>query len=396
MLKKEHILCKINSTRIKPQWFPPDDPALLQSAADIISVYRHALDFQLDANTLQELSAGMINGSALPKVSSGLNKLLLDKCEFQLANNIDHAALRRELFTRSAASLSGGKLPPPVPEGCDIYGDLPGFEKLCHLELPTPENLLKSFNLAQAQALLIYAESVALKIASPDTAALRRVLKAIKFFRLLAQFRRGKSDTVEITISGPFALFGSSVKYAVSLASLLPVFVNLPKWRLDALINFRDRQLKLKLDEKSRLESLDRSFSSYLPEDIRLYHRLFAEKSDQWKIVGNTPFLDAGNQEIIIPDLSFQSADSGEIIHLELFHRWHQAQLERRLKLLSSRPELPLILGIDRSLADENSLDEWCKNSPELRSRCWLFRDFPGVENTLRALKRATGKAGIK
>ena len=388
MLKKEHILCKINSGRVKPQWFSPEEPLLLQIAADIISVYRHGADFQLTANAVRELSDNIISASDLPKVSAGLDKLLWDRCDFQLTEDTDYTALRRELFQRSAACLAAGKLPPPPPE-TDIYGDLPGFEKLQKIDLPTPVELLKLYNLAQAQALLIYAESVTIKITDPDTASLRRVLKAVKFFRLLAQFKSVKRDTVEISVSGPYALFGPSVKYAVSLASLLPVIVNLPKWRLEAMLRFRDRELKLKLDEKSNLESAKRAFAAYLPEEIRLYHKLFAEKSAEWQIVGNTPFLDAGNQEIIIPDLSFQHAVSGEIIHLELFHRWHGAQLERRIQLLKNRPALPLILGIDRSLANEDALNEKFDHDDLLRKRCWLFRDFPGVENTLRALKHA-------
>ena len=391
MLKKEHILCKINSGRVKPQWFSPEDPSLLQIAADIIAIYRNGADFLLTANAIKELSGNLISASDLPKVSAGLDKLLWDRCDFQLTEEIDYTALRRELFQRSAASLRAGKLPPPPPE-TDIYGDLPGFEKLQKIELPRPDELLKQYNLAQAQALLIYAEAVTIKITDPDTAALRRVLKAVKFFRLLAQFKSTGRDTVEISVSGPYALFGPSVKYAVSLASLLPVIVNLPKWRLEAALRFRDRELTLNLDEKSRLESSKRAFATYLPEEIRLYHKLFAEKSSEWQIVGNTPFIDAGNQEIIIPDLSFQHVSSGEIIHLELFHRWHGAQLEKRIQLLKDRPDLPLILGIDRSLADENALNEKFDGSDPLRKRCWLFRDFPGVENTLRALKHTAAE----
>lgn len=394
MLKKEHILCKINSGRVKPQWVSPEEPLLRQIAADIIEVYRHGADFQLTANAIKEVADNIISASDLPKVSAGLNKLLLDRCDFQLTEDTDYAALRRELFQRSAAALAAGKLPPPQKE-TDIYGDLPGFEKLQKIDLPRPNELLKLYNLAQAQALLIYAESVTIKITDPDTAALRRVLKAVKFFRLLAQFKSAKRDTVEISVSGPYALFGPSVKYAVSLASLLPVIVNLPKWRLEAMLRFRDRELKLKLDEKSNLESAKRAFAAYLPEEIRLYHKLFSEKSTEWQIIGNTPFLDAGNQEIIIPDLSFQNTVSGEIIHLELFHRWHGAQLTQRIQLLKNRPDLPLILGIDRSLADEETLNEKFDSTDPLRKRCWLFRDFPGVENTLRALKHAiTAGAG--
>ena len=383
MLKKEHILCKINSGNIKPRWFDPENPEHLECAATLISLYQQAVGSRMSADELAMLAKNAIDSSPLTAMSAGLNKLLLDRSEFKAAAELDYPELRRELFQKSAEMLKAGVLPQPL-ETPDIYGDLPGFEKIERISPVTPGELLDHFNLAQAQALLIYARTVTLKICDPDVSALRKVMKAVKFFRLLAKFVNSGKNCVEINVSGPFALFGPTTKYAISLASLLPVVVNLKKWSLEAEILFRDRTLKLKLNEQSRLTATRRAFSTYLPEEIRMYHRLFAEKSTDWQIIGNTPFLDAGNQEIIFPDLSFQSNATGQIIHLELFHRWHAAQLQHRLELLSAHPELPLILGIDRAVADEDFLARY----ESLKNRFWLFRDFPGVENTLRALKK--------
>ena len=383
MLKKEHILCKINSGNIKPRWFAPENPEHLVCAATLISLYQQALESRMSADELAMLAKNAIDSSPLSAMSAGLNKLLLDRCEFKAAAELDYPELRKELFKKSAEMLKAGILPQPL-ETPDIYGDLPGFEKIERISPVTPGELLNHFNLAQAQALLIYARTVTLKICDPDVSALRKVMKAVKFFRLLAKFVNPGKNCVEIDVSGPFALFGPTTKYAISLASLLPVVVNLKKWSIEAEILFRDKTLKLKLNEKSRLSATQRAFATYLPEEIRMYHRLFAEKSTDWQIIGNTPFLDAGNQEIIFPDLSFQSNATGQIIHLELFHRWHAVQLQHRLELLASHPELPLILGIDRAVADEDFLARY----ESLKNRFWLFRDFPGVENTLRALKK--------
>ena len=387
MLKKEHIICKIASGRVKPAYLMPSEPLLLEHASGIITIYRQALENRLTRDELEELSKNFIDASDDARLSSGLNKLLLDRCQFEASETFDYPARRKELFLASAARFNAGL--PPLPETTpDIYGDLPGFERLNSFSDITPQNLLELFNLAQAQALLIYADTVTFKLDDPDVTELRRVMKAIKFFRLLADFERGKKGTVKITVSGPYALFGPTAKYAVSLAALLPAVVNLQHWKLEAQLKFRDRELTLKLDEKNQLRSPKRSFSSYVPEEIRLYHKLFAEKSLQWQIVGDTPFIDGGNQEIIFPDLSFKEPGSGTVVHLELFHRWHSGQLNKRLELLRKRPELPLILGIDRALADEEKLAQMTSGDLLLQKRCWLFRDFPGVENTLRALKK--------
>ena len=65
----------------------------------------------------------------------------------------------------------------------------------------------------------------------------------------------------------------------------------------------------------------------------------------------------------------------------------------RRLELLKKFPDLPLILGIDRSLADEGSLARMTADSPQLAQRCRLFRDFPGVSTTVNVLKKASERS---
>ena len=113
---------------------------------------------------------------------------------------------------------------------------------------------------------------------------------------------------------------------------------------------------------------------------------MFAEKSDSWTIIGDTPVLHAGKQELIVPDLSFQNSD-GKIIHLELFHAWHAAQLQQRLATLASQ-KLPLIAGIDRRIMDNSKFNELIENNPQLQNRIFRFSNFPGVDTTLRLLNK--------
>ena len=387
MLKKEHISCKINSGRIKPQFIIPDTPEALECAAALLTVFRGAAETAMSKAELQNIAKITAESSNSPKLGAALTKLLLDRCSFVQEAEFDYMARRRELFLISAENFKKGLLIPPQEE-CDIYGDLPGFEKLSAFASLTPEELIELYNLSQAQALLIYASTLDLKLTDPDVSALRKVMKAVKFFRLLATFSSDKKNVIKISISGPFALFGPSKKYAVALASLLPVIVTLKQWTLEAVVCFRNHELKLKLDEKSGLNSPKRSFSTFVPEEIKLYHRHFAEKSADWKIVGDTPFINAGNQEIIFPDLSFARTGNGKSIQLELFHRWHRTQFFKRIELLKKNPDIPLIIGIDRAVIKEDELDDLLNGFPQLRMRCWLFSEFPGVENTLRVLKK--------
>ena len=389
MLNQEHLAFRLAGDRVKPRFIDPAAPELLAVAEQFISVYAQAAANGMPRGELAELAGALARGADDVKLASGWNKLLLDRAEFTTPEDWDYPAVRREILLRSGNAWRAGH--PPAPPEFDLYGDLPDFETVRRWREITPEQLLHRYNLALAQGLLCRARTLLLTLTGPAPAELRKLLKAVKFFRLLARFTR-TDDGVAVEISGPCSLFGPTTRYAMNLANLLPALVTLPRWSLAAEIELRARVRTLKLDQTSGLVSHYRQLAGYIPEEIRLFHRVFAEKSTEWRIVGDTPFLDAGEQEIVFPDLSFRSEATGQIVHVELFHRWHAGQLERRIALLQQRPELPLLLGIERSLVpDSDALDRRLADAPALRDRCWLFRDFPGVETALRALKRFSG-----
>jgi hypothetical protein len=129
-----------------------------------------------------------------------------------------------------------------------------------------------------------------------------------------------------------------------------------------------------------------------VPEEVRLFHRHFRETVEDWQIVGNTPFIQAGGQQLVFPDLSFADAQ-GRVLHLELFHRWHRGQAEQRLELLRTRPQTPLILGIDRALAEAPPLDTiLTEESPLVDTRVFLFRDYPTVNRARKCLDAAVAE----
>ena len=277
----------------------------------------------------------------------------------------------------------------------DIYGDLPDNERISAAPKLTATELLNRYNLAQVQGLLIYAESIELEVRDEHPAELRRLFKYLKFFRLLAEIRRkgrGKSVAYELSISGPFSLFANTRKYALQLAAFFPAVVNLAQWKLKAKIRLGKLSGDLKLDQEAGLVSHYRNFSSYVPEEIRMFHSLFKKDVESWRIIGESPFIDGGKQSVVFPDLSFERVGDGVRVHLELFHRWHRGQLEGRLELLREHPELPLVLGIDRALADDEAFAELERRYPELVDRIYRFRDFPGVDRTLRVLERFAGE----
>ena len=397
MLKSEHLLYRIISPNIRPRMLDPNAPFLLDLAAELIAIYSGAVESGMLRHDLEEITASIVRGSFDFKTAAGLNKLLTDRCEFASPEEADHPAVRRESFLRAAKLIASGDFSAEELQKCagcgDLYGDLPDFEKIISFKAITAPMLLHRYNMAQAQGLLIYADSLHLEVGNSDSAELRKFLKTIKFFRLLAHFRQEKKGKMLIDISGPCSIFGTTTKYALQFANLLPAIVNLSDWKLTALIRLKSRELLLKLSPKNGLVSHYRNLAGYIPEEIRLYHRTFNDKQQEWQIIGDTPFIDGGEQELIFPDLSFRNSRDGKIFHVELFHRWHAAGLSRRIALLAGKPEIPLLLGIDRALVkSEEDFDQLFADAPHIRERCWLFRDFPGVSTTVNVLKKVSAQ----
>ena len=396
MLTGDLLMYCFTGGKFKIRFVDANEPDLLLLSQCLIDCFCDAASKGMTRDQLEE-ELELYRRQKELKVVDGLIKLLMDRTEFFPQQETDYPSLREKVFLSSAELLSqcGGNLENYrasvvrlAGENTDLYGDLPGFETIKKFPLIKAEELLNRYNLALAQGMLFYARTLKIKVSDPEPAELRRMLKYLKFFRLLAEVVRSKDSALELDISGPFSLFGPTRKYALNLAVFLPAAVRLKEWKVSAELEIGNKKGRFTLDESSGLVSHYRNFSAYVPEEVKMFHRLFAEKITDWKIVGDTPVLHAGKQEFIIPDISFESQQK-EVIHLELFHRWHKAQLEQRLKTLV-RKELPLILGIDRSIMPNEEFETLLQDQPTLGNRIFRFSDFPGVETVHRILNRKT------
>ena len=392
MLTGDLLLYRFAGGRFKIRFVDKNEPDLLLLAQSLIDCFADASAKGFSRNQLEEALELYRHQKEL-KVVDGLIKLLMDRTVFLSAQEIDYPALREKIFSRSSELLirCGGDIEKfqssvsLLSEGADLYGDLPGFEKISSFPFIKPVDLLDRYNLALAQGMLFYTRSLKIKVSDPEPAELRRMLKYLKFFRLLAEVVQVKKNSLELDISGPFSLFGPTRKYALNLAVFLPAVVRLKQWKISADLEVGNRKGKFSLDDSSGLVSHYRNFSAYVPEEVRMFHRLFSEKVDDWKIVGETPLLHAGKQEFIIPDISFENSE-GSVIHLELFHRWHKTQLHQRINSLRQH-DLPLILGIDRSILPNEEFEQIISKFPDLKKRLFRFSDFPGVDTVHRSLR---------
>lgn len=416
MLTKDLLRFRGVGGAAKPQFVDPADRQLLELAGQLLDSYRIEEGMSVSARELEELTAPVINTIRDRKLAQGLNKIILDRCKFALPDDFDYPAHRRDIFAASAELLrlatpdfTADGLRQAVAARCDgqsvelmrqnLYADLPGNETLSHPPAIYPKELLERYNCALVQSLLLYCGGMVVTIADPEPAKMRRLVKYLKFFRLLVKVTAsgrlpGKKNAdaipaeVVMEIDGPASLFDQSTRYGLQLASFFPAVCDMAEWTLKATVKPRDRELNLKLDQSSGLVSPYRHFGAYVPEEIGLFNRLFGEKFPAWTITAGSFLFQRDSKEVFFPDFSFSASDHGPVIHLELFHRWHDTPLLRRLEFLEQHPEVPLIIGVDRALHRRPELEARLAASEFFQQSGFLFRDFPGVDTVEKTLRR--------
>ncbi len=399
MLTKDLVRASVVRGYLKPQFVDTTQAGLLALAEQLLTLYEQERPTR---GEIDDAVSPLVNAQSDVRLAKGLNKLLQDRSDFSHACDLDYHRLRRELFTAGAAKLTSPgeleyeayaedvlaslSLPPEFVER-GIYADLPENEELIRFRSLSAEQLLQRYNVALVQALLLRADKLELIVESPEPARMRRLFKYLKFFRLLGRLFRHdeKENTIRLDVDGPASILEQSRKYGMQLASFFPAVCSLDKWQLKTTVEWKDRRRELRLGDAQGLVSHYRNFSAYVPEEIRLFHGYFQGSVEHWAIVGETPFLDGGNQELIFPDLSFRH-ESGGVLHLELFHRWHAGQLQARLEYGEAHPQIPLIIGVDRFLTNDPGMAAQLESSPWFQSHGFLFRDYPTANRVVATL----------
>ncbi len=422
MLTKDLLRFRKANGYLKPSFIDVSDKSFLKTAEQLISLY--SLENKYSKKELTELTTPIIKTCKNQIIAKGFNKLLLDRCEFTNISDTDFPELRKKIFIASANLLKSGsssykeyrrKISSSISEVkikekaknkiettgrnfCtdNIYADLPDNEKLINIKRITSIQLLERYNCSLVQSLLLNSNKVTVTVEDAEPAKMRRLLKYLKFFRLLALIRpvekgKNKFKKIIIEIDGPTNLFENTKKYGLQLASFFPAICSLSKWKLTADIKLKNGFYKLTLNEKSNLKSHYHNFTSYIPEEYAMFYKLFNSQIKDWKIIDNSSFIDIGNQELIFPDFSFKS-ESGKTINIEFFHRWHYTQLLQRIIFCEKNEnKIPLIIGVDRFLYNKPEVKEKLDSSIWFSNYGLLFRDFPGVERVHKKLTEITG-----
>lgn len=410
MLNRNLISATCRQGVVHPAFVKTTLPAPTELATQLIEAYRAAAAQHQSAAELDEFTAPIIDGASNRRFALALRKLLDERSTFSSLAEVDFPTLRAEVLERSAKLLQGeAPLPPvetwtatlrdelpdnPLLAAGALYADLPENDCLLEFKDLNAQQLLNRYNLALVQGILLTARRLDIHVATADAPRLRRLFKYLRFFQLLATVEAEDDDAADdgqlrmhLVVDGPASILDQSKRYGLQLAAFFPAICSVERWSLEAEVAWKtQKNLRLKLNQDTKLECPYHNFAAYVPDEIRLFHQHFQETVEEWKIVGNTPFLHAAGREVIFPDLSFQH-QGGTLVHLELFNRWHANGLAQRLKWLEKHPDTPLILGVDRSLLRDAELQNILDNSPWFSQFGFLYREYPTCDRTRRVLQ---------
>jgi uncharacterized protein len=402
MLTKDLLRFNRNrQARIFPRFLSADNRVTLLLAEELSNLYQTGIDQSRE--DLMELAQPIINGYRSPLIAKGINKLLLDRCTFREPDT-EVEQFRAEVFATAAKLLTnadpkmdslshfraviGKKYERDADDlAVALHGDLPIRQPLQSFKAISAQKLVHRYNMAQAQGLLFNCSQLTLTIREPDVGRRRFFFRYLKFFRLLAQTYREGAGEYRLELDGPLSLFDQTRKYGLRMANLLPVIALLSRWSLTAKVKPEQQSGTLILNQDDGLISHYSFSTAYIPEEFDIFAQQFKQEVKSWKIKKNLPLLDLGRQELAIPDFSFRH-ESGQTVHLELFHRWHKGALGRRIKQLQrSRKKIPLAIGVDRFLSKDPTMQKQMEGSDWFQKHGFPFNAFPPVKRVVKCLE---------
>lgn len=406
MLTRDLVRFRVYRSRIIPRLVDPGDAELLAVAGELLEVFK-AAQGQKRSDLLASTALIIESSPVEAVISRGLEKLLLDRSEFDTAPDETRIEHRAGVFARTSELLSqqrfktlnayqqevaGSFERSPEILAEELYSDLPDFQPLTHFRPLSPERLLHRYNTAQVQGLLLHCSELNLIIHKAEPAALRQLFKYLRFHQLMAEIRKNAEGGYRITVDGPLNLFYKTQKYGINLANFFPAVLHQREWELNAEIQQKNRRkYQLLIDHNCGIQPYFHHFSAYVPEEIKLFQQAFQEKAPGWRIDPAEEFVPLEGEFYCFPDFTLTHLGTGLQVAMELFHPWHATQLTRRLALLENERGEPLIIGVSKVLLKDPLVKEAVDGSHYFGRCGFIFREMPTLQKVLPVLEKLLG-----
>ena len=332
-----------------------------ETFAGMIGAARDDLDAALDAADV---------GARDRVAALGLRKVLEDRAEFETAEGIDPEALRRELFADAALAHKGLELRTEFDRDAvlagtasrlamtvealekGLYSDLRGSEILQSFRPLPAAMVIERYNLGLAQAILIRATRVTVRLEGEEVSRYRDIFRAARFHQLLHTVHGDPAGGYTIELDGPFSLFDAVQRYGVRLALFLPSVLVCASFHVEAEVLWgKERErLTFAIDPSHGLTVASTREPAGVAPDLELFCEAFRRLESPWSVTANERIFALPGEVVCIPDLVFASKETGEEVFLEAFGFWSRAAVWKRVELLRKGFPARILLAVGKQL----------------------------------------------
>ncbi|MCA1717517.1 MAG: DUF790 family protein [Actinobacteria bacterium] len=361
MLRGEHVMARLMRGRLVPHRLSPDDERAREVAEALVTLYaRHVgkprARLEAELSLFEEELGPRLDARRGFKILRALAKLLEEKATWASPTEADPYTLRTRLFELAAAlpeppSEKGTLLEGSTREdllsqvsretrvegpAAVMYADRQGAQLLAEFEPPSPEALIMRYNVAQIQGVLYSAQDLTVDLG--EEADARLVFHYVKLLGLIYNLEP-TARGYRLRLDGPLSLFGSTRKYGLRLAKLIPGLLLTGSWQLHASVSWKGREAILELDsEAPGLASHYKGPADAGEGDVReAFARAWdrAKDKDGWELEPGAGILPIPQlRTALVPDFALRNAKTGEKVHLEILGFWSERHLVERVALL--------------------------------------------------------------
>lgn len=254
-----------------------------------------------------------------------------------------------------------------------MYADLPAFHRLVRLDgYETAEDLLRRYNVAQAQALLFFAEEMVI-VARDDY---KRIFRHAHLNGLLHEIEATGEEEFRIRFTGPASVLRETRRYGASMAAFLPVLLSCRRWEMTARLRLPYGVARFDLSPRDGLQSYLAAPDEYDSEVERHFAERFGTEREGWTLQREGGFLVRG-QKVFVPDFVFRHTD-GTRAYLEIVGFWTPEYLETKRRVLEQFPEVSIIVAVGAETAQK---------VPELAKDTIRYREHLKVKPVIERLE---------
>ena len=318
-------------------------------------------------NAVEEGLEPLVKGAGRLKVARGLAEVLLDRCEFEQAGDMDPVEVREVVFSKSADRFPVGSLPGMTPREVIVaeaaaaleadpddleralYADLKGEQRLTASPDWSAEDLLFRYNAALVQAILLRAEDLVVTLAQPEPARVRQLLRYLRFFELL-HAARVTEDGVVLTVDGPGSVLSGVRRYGLQMARFFPALLLQERFHARATIKWpgKGKRLTLVLKPSKRLRSWYPDTGAWTPKELTdLTARLAAAAGEGWETRPAEEVEPLGGQTLFVPDLVLEGP-RGRRLRIEVLWPHRQRNLGDYLDAIATHAPADVLVCVVR------------------------------------------------